>query len=910
MYNGNRLNDLVKFIVNQGFNTEEQMSGKIMLIDGNSIVNRAFYGVPLLSNSKGQYTNAIYGFFNILFKMTDDEKPEYIGVAFDLKAPTFRHKKFEDYKGTRKAMPEELASQMPVLKELLKLLNIKQYSLEGYEADDILGTLSKQAEEKGYETVVVSGDRDLLQLASESLKIKIPKTIKGKTEVEDYYAKDVVEKYGVTPTEFIEVKALMGDSSDNIPGVPSIGEKTAIKIIQQFKTVDEAIKNADAVKPAKASNNLKEYEEQARLSRFLVEIDRNAPVELDLNHMPILGGKISGEAYEYIKNLDFKSLLNRFTTEESTVEKITEESNSEYFYIDNAEDCEKFVYESFSKKSAYVIIEEDNKIEGISIFADGKGCFIESNENFTSEEIVKVLEKYFGDESIEKIGHNIKNDMKLLRPVELKGASFDTQIAAYILNSTEDTYNFDDIARDYLSLTIKSEEEVLGKGKKRVSIRTLDKNKRIDYAVKQAEVMFNAKDIMLEKIKENNQEKLFFEIEMPLINVLADMEKYGIKADRDGLIFYGSALSGQIDAMVEEIYALCGERFNINSPKQLGTVLFEKMGLKGGKKTKTGYSTSAEVLEKLKYDSPAIEKILLYRQLAKLKSTYADGLLNVLDNKTGRIYSTFNQTITATGRISSTEPNLQNIPVRIELGRELRKVFIPEDGYVFLDADYSQIELRVLAHMADDENLINAFKNGQDIHRLTASQVLNIPFDEVTPEQRRQAKAVNFGIIYGIGAFSLSQDLGITRKEAEIYIENYFAKYPNVKKYMDETIKKAKENGYVSTIFGRRRNMPELNSTNFNMRAFGERVAMNMPIQGTAADIIKIAMIKVNNALKENNLKSKLILQVHDELIIETLKEEKEKVSHILKENMENAVSLKVPMVADVKCAKNWYEAK
>ena len=485
------------------------MSGKIMLIDGNSIVNRAFYGVPLLSNSKGQYTNAIYGFFNILFKMTDDEKPEYIGVAFDLKAPTFRHKKFEDYKGTRKAMPEELASQMPVLKELLKLLNIKQYSLEGYEADDILGTLSKQAEEKGYETVVVSGDRDLLQLASESLKIKIPKTIKGKTEVEDYYAKDVVEKYGVTPTEFIEVKALMGDSSDNIPGVPSIGEKTAVKIIQQFKTVDEAIKNADSVKPAKASNNLKEYEEQARLSRFLVEIDRNAPVELDLNHMPILGGKISGEAYEYIKNLDFKSLLNRFTTEESTVEKITEESNSEYFYIDNAEDCEKFVYESFSKKSAYVIIEEDNKIEGISIFADGKGCFIESNENFTSEEIVKVLEKYFGDESIEKIGHNIKNDMKLLRPVELKGASFDTQIAAYILNSTEDTYNFDDIARDYLSLTIKSEEEVLGKGKKRVSIRTLDKNKRIDYAVKQAEVMFNAKDIMLEKIKENNQEKLF-----------------------------------------------------------------------------------------------------------------------------------------------------------------------------------------------------------------------------------------------------------------------------------------------------------------------------------------------------------------------------------------------------------------
>ena len=880
---------------------------KLMVIDGNSIVNRAFYGVRLLSNRDGLYTNAIFGFLNILHKLVDEEKPDSLCVTFDLKAPTFRHKEYDQYKGTRKGMPEELASQMPVLKKLLNLLNVKQYSCEGYEADDILGTLSKQALDKGLETIVVSGDRDLLQLATDTLKIKIPKTKGGKTEVEDYYAKDVEEKYGVTPKEFIEVKALMGDTSDNIPGVPSIGEKTAVKIIQQFKTVEEAIKNADLVKPAKASANLKEYKEQALMSRFLVEIVKNAPVELDLSQMPSIGSKISEEAYEYIKGLEFKSMLNRFSMEDT---EIISESECNYRYICTKDECIKYVYSNFKDESAYVVIAENGIVEGVSLYGKSGGCFVESSGDFTPEELIHSLKDYFAGESYKKIGHDIKKDMSVIAPYEIKGAVFDTQIAGYILNSTKDTYNFDDIARDFLGETFKSDEEVLGKGKSRVSIKTLDKDQRTSYAVKQAEIMYRAKPVMEEKIKENNQEFLFYNIEMPLIYVLHDMEKYGIKADRKGLIEYGEKLTSQIDTITQEIYDMCGEEFNINSPKQLGDILFDKIGLKGSKKTKTGYSTAADVLEKLKYENPVIEKILFYRQLTKLKSTYADGLLNVLDEKTDRIYSTFNQTITATGRISSTEPNLQNIPVRLALGRELRKVFIPENGYVFLDADYSQIELRVMAHMADDENLINAFKNGLDIHTMTASQVLGIPFDEVTSEQRRQAKAVNFGIIYGIGAFSLSQDLGITRKEAEIYIENYFSRYPNVKKYLDRTIEKAKEDGFVSTIFGRRRSMPELSSSNFNTRSFGERVAMNMPIQGTAADIIKIAMVKVSRALKERNLKSRLILQVHDELLIEAYEPEKDEVSRILKENMENAVELNVPMVADVKCAKNWYEAK
>jgi len=883
------------------------MVGKIMLIDGNSIANRAFYGVPMLTNGEGTYTNAVYGFFNIIMKFLDEEKPEYMAVAFDLKAPTFRHEKYAEYKGTRKAMPDELQMQMPIIKKLLTLMNIKQYSLEGFEADDIIGTLSKQAVEKDYEAIIVSGDRDLLQLASENVKIKMPKTKGGNTETEEYFGNDVFEKYGVTPEEFIEVKALMGDSSDNVPGVPSIGEKTAVKIIQKYKTVEEAIKNAADITPAKASKNITEFAEQARLSRFLVEIERNAPVKLELENMAVVGKSINGEAYDILKKLELKSLLARFENEGSASEKNKPEEG--FDFITEKDELEKYIAELEKVEStAYVIISENEKPVGISFYNENGGVYAEMD----SKTLIKSAALFFENEKLIKTGHNIKNDMRLLGryAVTLKGVTFDTSIAGYILNSTRESYDYDDIASEFLGRFVKSEEEILGKGKSRVSIMTLEKDERINFSVTQAQIMFEAKKVMAEKIELNGQHELFYEIEMPLIFVLYDMECFGMKVDKDGLIKYGNELEEKIISVRDEIYSLAGGEFNINSPKQLGDVLFEKLGLKCGKKTKTGYSTAADVLEKLKYENPVVDKVLYFRQLSKLKSTYADGLLAVMDEKTHRIYSTFNQTITATGRISSTEPNLQNIPVRLELGRELRKVFIPEDGCVFLDADYSQIELRVLAHMADDKALQKAFIDGQDIHRLTASQVLGKPFEDVTDYERRQAKAVNFGIIYGIGAFSLSQDIGISRKAAENYIDNYFKRYPNVKKYMTETVNEASSDGYVSTIFNRRRPMPELSAKNFVQRSFGERVAMNMPIQGTAADIIKIAMVRVSKALKEKKLKSRLILQVHDELIIEAPENEKAEAALLLKENMEQAVKLKVPLVVEVKEGQSWYEAK
>lgn len=886
---------------------EAAMLGKIMLIDGNSIANRAFYGVPMLTNNEGTYTNAVYGFFNIVLKFMDEENPTHMAVAFDLKAPTFRHEKYADYKGTRKGMPDELLMQMPIIKKLLTLMNVKQYAVEGFEADDIIGTLSKQAVDMNYEAVIVSGDRDLLQLAEDAVKIKIPKTKGGNTETEEYYPKDVIEKYGVTPKEFIEVKALMGDTSDNIPGVPSIGEKTAVKIIQKYGTVENAIKNATEITPPKASKNIIEFEEQARLSRFLVEIEKNVPVQLELENMPVIGNSINGEAYDILKKLELKSLLGRFNTNGSAAERSKEkpvhgfikEKNEFDEYLKSIKNCEN---------TAYVIISEGGKPLGISFYNEKGGVYAEMD----SKTLMQCASVFFEDEKIKKTGHDIKSDIRLLSlySIELKGADFDTSIAGYILNSTRESYDYDDIASEFLGRFVKSEEEILGKGKSKASVKTLDDDSRVSYAVTQAEIMYEGRKVMAEKIEENGQHELFYDIEMPLIFVLSDMEKYGMKVDKDGLIEYGKDLEEKIVSVRDEIYEIAGEEFNINSPKQLGDILFEKMGLKGSKKTKTGYSTAADVLEKLKYDNPIVEKVLYFRQLTKLKSTYADGLLAVMDEKTHRIYSTFNQTITATGRISSTEPNLQNIPVRLELGRKLRKVFIPEDGFVFLDADYSQIELRVLAHMADDKALQEAFINGQDIHRLTASQVLGKKFEDVTDYERRQAKAVNFGIIYGIGAFSLSQDLGITRKAAEQYIESYFNKYPNVKKYMTETVKKAAEDGYVSTIFNRRRPMPELSASNFVQRSFGERVAMNMPIQGTAADIIKIAMVRVNHSLKERNLKSRLILQVHDELIIEAPENEKEEAAELLKNNMETAVKLKVPLVVDVKEGYSWYEAK
>lgn len=890
------------------------MSEKVMLVDGNSIVNRAFYGVPMLTNAEGRYTNAVYGFLNILFKLLDEEKPDYLAVAFDLSAPTFRHNKFAEYKGTRKGMPDELREQMPLLKEVLTAMNIRQYEMEGFEADDILGTLSKKAEDSGLIPVVVSGDRDLLQLASDNLKVRIPKTKMGKTEVEDYYAKDVEAKYGVTPLEFIDLKALMGDASDNIPGVPGIGEKTATKIIQQFKNIETAIEHAAEITPKRASNNIIEFEDKAHLSKFLATIERNMPIALDLEAMKT-NEPLTEEAYELFKRLEFKSMLDKFKKFTEVPEETPSVTVTKYKKINSKFDCSQF-FQLLDKNinTAYVIIEESGILKALSFFNDViGGVWIEAGQGLVGEKIFEIFREFFVNEDYKKIGHNIKKDLKLLRNynMELKGVVFDTAIAGYVLNPTRENYEYDDLAGEFLNEVYSSEIEILGKGKGKISLSDLSEPHRTEFVCRQAEITFKAQQVMSAKIKENGQEELFYNIEMPLIYVLSNMEKYGIKINREELEKYQKDLEVSINILTKEIYEMAGEEFNINSPKQMGVILFEKLGLEGSKKTKTGYSTAAEVLEKLSYDNPIIQKILEFRQLAKLKSTYADGLLNVMDSETDKIYSTFNQTITATGRISSTEPNLQNIPIRLELGRQLRKVFIPSnDEYMFLDADYSQIELRVLADMANDETLINAFKCNQDIHRLTASQVFNIPFDEVTSQQRSNAKAVNFGIVYGIGAFSLSQDLNITRREAERYISQYFEKYPNIRTYMDKTIEDARKNGYVSTIFNRRRAMPELNAQNFNQRSFGERVAMNMPIQGSAADIIKIAMVKVHNSLKSKGLKSKLILQVHDELLIEVHKDEIEQVTEILKHDMEHAVELNVPLEVDVHLGNSWYEAK
>lgn len=885
------------------------MAEKIMLIDGNSIVNRAFYGVPLLTNGEGRYTNGVYGFLNILFKLLDEEQPDYLAVAFDLHAPTFRHRTFDGYKGTRKGMPEELREQMPLLKEVLQAMHIPIFEQEGFEADDILGTLSALAEKNGIVPVVVSGDRDLLQLAGETLKVRIPKTKGGRTETEDYYAADVQAKYGVIPAEFIDMKALMGDASDNIPGVPGIGEKTAAKIITQYHDIETAIAHAAEIKPKKASENLAAYQEQARLSKFLATIVRDMPLEWDKEILKI-GDMFNQTAYELVKRLEFKSMFSRFEGSASA----PKQAEQTYRFVADREGAKEVLAALKKGEVGYAFVYENEEGQGLALYQEQLGgVWMEASMAFLMQELLEIFQPFFADSAYRKIGHDVKKDIRFLRSYGYDGftAEFDTAIGAYILNATGSSYEYDDIAAAFLNETYPSQEEVFGKGRTKKAFAALPEAERTAYGARQAEIFFRARKVMEERLAENEQKSLFYDMEMPLIYVLADMEKYGIKVDKAALLAYQKRLGESLDGMEEEIYALAGEKFNINSPKQLGVILFERLGLKGGKKTKTGYSTAADVLEKLRTAHPIVERILHYRQLAKLKSTYADGLLAVMDAETEKIYSTFNQTITATGRISSTEPNLQNIPVRLELGRELRKIFIPESAeFCFLDADYSQIELRVLAHISGDESLIAAFKSNQDIHRTTASQVFHVPFDEVTPLQRSNAKAVNFGIIYGKGAFSLGQDLGISRKEAEEYINAYFARYPKIKTFMEDTIKNGAKNGYVSTLWNRRRNMPELQSSNFMQRAAGERAAMNMPIQGTAADIIKLAMIKVHRALQEGGYRSRLILQVHDELLIEAYKEEKDAVAKILKENMEHAADLLVPLDVDVHEGASWFEAK
>lgn len=885
------------------------MAEKIMLIDGNSIVNRAFYGVPLLTNGEGRYTNGVYGFLNILFKLLDEEQPDYLAVAFDLHAPTFRHRTFDGYKGTRKGMPEELREQMPLLKEVLQAMHIPIFEQEGFEADDILGTLSALAEKNGIVPVVVSGDRDLLQLAGETLKVRIPKTKGGRTETEDYYAADVQAKYGVTPAEFIDMKALMGDASDNIPGVPGIGEKTAAKIITQYHDIETAIAHAAEIKPKKASENLAAYQEQARLSKFLATIVRDMPLEWDKETLKI-GDMFNQTAYELVKRLEFKSMFSRFEGSASA----PKQAEQTYRFVADREGAKEVLAALKKGEVGYAFVYENEEGQGLALYQEQLGgVWMEASMAFLMQELLEIFQPFFADSAYRKIGHDVKKDIRFLRSYGYDGftAEFDTAIGAYILNATGSSYEYDDIAAAFLNETYPSQEEVFGKGRTKKVFAALPEAERTAYGARQAEIFFRARKVMEERLAENEQKSLFYDMEMPLIYVLADMEKYGIKVDKAALLAYQKRLGESLDGMEEEIYALAGEKFNINSPKQLGVILFEKLGLKGGKKTKTGYSTAADVLEKLRTAHPIVERILHYRQLAKLKSTYADGLLAVMDAETEKIYSTFNQTITATGRISSTEPNLQNIPVRLELGRELRKIFIPESAeFCFLDADYSQIELRVLAHISGDESLIAAFKSNQDIHRMTASQVFHVPFDEVTPLQRSNAKAVNFGIVYGISSFGLSQDLSITKKEAENYIQQYFRTYPGIKAFLDRSVEDAKEKGYAVTLFGRRRPVPELLSSNFMQRSFGERIAMNSPIQGTAADIIKIAMVRVNRRLKRQHMKSRLILQIHDELLIEAVLDEVDAVKAILKEEMEHAVTLAVPLEIDMHTGHNWYELK
>lgn len=871
---------------------------KIVLIDGHSILNRAFYGIPDLTNSEGLHTNAVYGFLNILFKILEEEKPEYLTVAFDVHAPTFRHEMFQDYKGTRKPMADELREQVPVIKEVLKAMGIRLIEKAGLEADDLIGTLSRRCEACGMQVVVLSGDRDLLQLATKKVKIRIPKTKQGRTEVEDYTEEDVISRYQVTPTEFIDVKALMGDASDNIPGVPSIGEKTATKIIVEYHSIENAFEHVDEIKPPRASKALKEHYDLAQMSKTLATINVDAEFDYEVEEGKI-GELFTEEAYEWFQKLQFKNLLGKFE-----VQAPASEIEDRFESVTDPEKVDMAFEKASMAKTVGIVLKKDTenilplfadecKVTGVVLAFeyDGKEevLSISAGEKVTSGDLLNRLTAL--TESRAEISmFDIKKDRKEFT-IQRPENCFDVHVAAYLLNPLKSSYEPDDVAREYLDLTIDPK---------------LPEEKRFCY---EAYTMYKAASVLRSELKEVGMETLFDEIEMPLVFALFDMEQAGVKVEAEALKEYGRDLGIQIERLEKEIFELAGETFNINSPKQLGVVLFEHLNLPHGKKTKTGYSTAADILDKLAPDYPVVSKILEYRQLAKLKSTYADGLLHFI-GEDQRIHGTFNQTVTATGRISSTEPNLQNIPIRMDIGRKIRKVFVPEEGFQFVDADYSQIELRILAHCSDDNALIQAYREAKDIHRTTASQVFHTPFDEVTDLQRRNAKAVNFGIVYGISSFGLSQDLSITRKEAAEYIERYFETYPGVKKYLDGEVDFAKEKGYVTTIFGRRRPVPELSSSNFMQRSFGERVAMNSPIQGAAADIMKIAMIRVNRRMREEHLESRIVVQVHDELLVEAKNEEIEIVKMILKEEMEHAADLKVPLIADMSIGSNWYEAK
>ncbi len=885
------------------------MSSKIVLIDGHSIINRAFYGVPELTNSQGLHTNGIYGFLNIMFKILEEEQPDYLTVAFDVKAPTFRHEMYDAYKGTRKGMPEELHEQVPVLKDVLHAMGICTMEKPGLEADDILGTIAKNCEAQGMEVSLVSGDRDLLQIASEQICVRIPKTKKGKTEIENYRTQDVMDLYQVTPVEFIDMKALMGDASDNIPGVPGIGEKTASALIQKYHSIENIKEHLEEVTPTRARNSLMAHFELAELSKVLATIKTDCELDYSLEQAK-LGNLFTPEAYDWIKRLEFKSMLSRFSTEDILAQEVNEQHVKEVF-LEKEEQLELFKQSLSSCQQVSFILWHDaaDVCEADAVLYGG----VLAGDTIYLAEKPDMLESMIGiltGSSCKKITVNLKRQLAALyRYGTVKEEEYeDTGIMAYLLNPLKDTYDYDDLARDYLDRMVASRKDILGK----VSIQAArmgspEELKQMTQLCCQS--VLEAWPVLEEKLKDSGMQELYRTVELPLIFTLYSMQDFGIRADRKALKEYGDKLAVMVVQLEQEIYELAGEKFNINSPKQLGVILFEKMKLPAAKKTKTGYSTAAEVLEKLRPDYPIVDKVLEYRQIAKLKSTYADGLA-VYIKEDGRIHGNFHQTITATGRISSTDPNLQNIPIRMELGREIRKIFIPAEGYEFVDADYSQIELRVLAHMSGDQRLIDAYNQAEDIHAITASQVFHVPLNEVTPQLRRNAKAVNFGIVYGISAFGLSEDLSITRKEAQEYMEQYFKTYPSIQQFLEGLVKDAKEQGLTRTMFGRIRPVPELKSGNFMQRQFGERIAMNAPIQGTAADIIKIAMVRVDQRIKKELKKSRLLLQIHDELLVEAAVEETEQVKAILREEMTNAANLAVALEIDMHTGKSWYDTK
>lgn len=926
---------------------------KLVLIDGNSIMNRAFYGImgsKALTTKDGKYTNAIYGFLAILFKLLEEEKPDYIGVTFDLKAPTARHKMYEGYKANRKGMPTELAEQMPIIKDVLRAMNIDIIEKEGYEGDDVIGTLSRYGEQKGLEVVILSGDRDTFQLATDNVRINIPRTKGGKTETEIFNREKVKEVYGIEPKQLIEVKGLQGDASDNIPGVPGIGEKTALSLVQKYETIDNLYKkleSGEADVKGKQKEKLEQNKDLAYLSRTLGEINTKVPIEDTLEELKLEEWD-KPKVLELFKELNFKRYIDRFNlqNEAGNGDNSGEDNNIENQYKVEKKTIDeiKSIIEKQGKMIFYMETEKDNdedkiikeKITGISIFnsSENEAYYIDIKKG----EKIQELKDIFENDKILKIGIDLGRVYILLRQekIDFKGINYDASISAYILNPTNNKLKLNDLAEQYLEIDV---NEILGdsKSKKVEQINLFDamqgaglsgsneeksEEERIKEEQEKAQkaeekkctlyayIIYKLQEITMKKLEEINAVDLFNNIDMPTVTVLANMQWNGMYADLEELNKFGNQLKEQLEIKTKMIYEMAGEEFNINSTKQLGEILFEKMKLPVVKKTKSGYSTDVDVLEKLKSEDPIISEILDYRQLMKLNSTYVEGLKPYINPKTKRIHSFFHQTITATGRISSTEPNLQNIPTRFELGKQVRKIFKPEQGKVYIDADYSQIELRVLAHMSEDAHMVQAFKDGEDIHRQAASKVFKTPMEEVTKEQRSNAKAVNFGIVYGISDFGLGEQLGISRKIAKQYIEEYLQEYAGIKNFMDDMKEKAKETGYVETLFNRRRYIPELKSNNYMVRQFGERAAMNTPIQGTAADIMKIAMINVYKKLIEEKLDAKIVLQVHDEMMIEAPLVEAEKVKKIVKTEMESAIKLNVPLIAEVSEAENWYECK